>query len=200
MLPGESFALAGMSYGGLMARGILHERRERVRGLMLLVPPLNEKTPSRAMPPRTAPETEEEEEGWLAGLPEDEGEAFRTLAVRQTKEMWARFSAEIVPGRSLCDRDFLTGRFRERRYPLTADVDRPVAPYGIPALIVTGKQDALCGYEGPREALLPDFPEATFAVLDGAGHLAAMERTPVFQALAADWLERVGRCWMAGDR
>jgi pimeloyl-ACP methyl ester carboxylesterase len=193
VLPGETFALAAMSYGSLMARGILHERRDRVSGLMLLTPPLNEREGGRRTPPRTVVESEEGE--WLESLPEDEGAAFRTLAVRQTREMWERFAAEIVPGRSLCDRAFLTGPFRERRYPLSADVDHPAQPYKMPALIVTGKQDAVCGYEGPREVLLPAFPNATFAVLDGAGHLAAMERTTLFQALAADWLDRLEQAW-----
>ncbi|MFD0695142.1 alpha/beta fold hydrolase [Paenibacillus sp. GCM10027628] len=65
--------------------------------------------------------------------------------------------------------------------------------YAIPALILTGRQDAICGYQDPWQTLMNVFPRATFAVLDGAGHLLPMEQPNVFQALTLDWLERVDK-------
>ncbi len=35
------------------------------------------------------------------------------------------------------------------------------------------------------------FPRATFAVLDRAGHGLTMEQTGLFRALVAEWLDRV---------
>ena len=38
IIPGEQFIVCGYSYGGYIARGIVHSRRETVRGLMLVAP------------------------------------------------------------------------------------------------------------------------------------------------------------------
>jgi hypothetical protein len=47
------------------------------------------------------------------------------------------------------------------------------------------------GYERQLQ-LLPEFPRATVAVVDMAGHyLGRVERPKVFNALVCDWLERV---------
>ena len=45
VIPGQHFALAGESYGGYLARGIIHRRPELVAGLLLICPlivPLHE--------------------------------------------------------------------------------------------------------------------------------------------------------------
>ena len=61
----------------------------------------------------------------------------------------------------------------------------------ISCLILTGRQDALAGYEAAW-SLLPEFPRATFAALDLAGHwLGRVERPAPFHALLADWIDRM---------
>lgn len=40
-------------------------------------------------------------------------------------------------------------------------------------------------------ALMPRLERGTFAVLDGAGHLAQLEKSGLTGALTTDWLQRV---------
>jgi pimeloyl-ACP methyl ester carboxylesterase len=53
-----------------------------------------------------------------------------------------------------------------------------------------GRQDHVCGY---REAyqLLDNYPRASFAILDGAGHVLPFEQKTLFRALVSEWLDRV---------
>ena len=55
---------------------------------------------------------------------------------------------------------------------------------------MTARQDHLCGY---RDAwnLLDNYPRATFAVLDRAGHFVNIEQDVLCQALMREWLDRV---------
>ena len=54
-----------------------------------------------------------------------------------------------------------------------------------------GRQDSTVGYRGVR-SLIEEFPRATYAVIDMAGHhVGRIERSAVFQALVGDWLERM---------
>lgn len=55
---------------------------------------------------------------------------------------------------------------------------------------VNGRQDAMAGY-AEAMALLPAYPNATFAALDTAGHGLAWERPALFKALVRDWLGRL---------
>ncbi len=73
---------------------------------------------------------------------------------------------------------------------MTFDVDALPAPFPAPALFLTGRHDNWCGY---REAyqLLDNYPRATFAVLDRAGHALAVEQKTLFRALVNEWLDRV---------
>jgi len=61
-----------------------------------------------------------------------------------------------------------------------------------PSLIVAGRQDSTTGYLDAID-LLPQFPRATIAVLDSAGHGLAWERPELFDALLRDWLVRLAR-------
>jgi len=53
-------------------------------------------------------------------------------------------------------------------------------------------QDSACGYSGAWK-LLEQFPRATFAVLDGAGHMMWGEQPAVCSVLVSEWLDRVER-------
>jgi len=76
-------------------------------------------------------------------------------------------------------------------YQLPGELLRPGLPFDRPSLILTGRQDALAGYEAAW-SLLPEFPRATFAALDLAGHwLGRVERPAPFHALLADWIDRM---------
>jgi pimeloyl-ACP methyl ester carboxylesterase len=55
---------------------------------------------------------------------------------------------------------------------------------------VTGRQDSAVGYARAWE-MLEQFPHATFAVLDRAGHALPHEQPELVRALVTEWLNRV---------
>lgn len=69
-------------------------------------------------------------------------------------------------------------------------LSEPMADYGRPMLIMTGKQDIVTGYETANE-WHKRFPRATFVALDRAGHGLHLEQTALFNGLTHDWLNRM---------
>jgi pimeloyl-ACP methyl ester carboxylesterase len=59
-----------------------------------------------------------------------------------------------------------------------------------PTLIITWRQDNICGYRDALE-VLDLYPRASLAALDRAGHLLRGEQEPLFIALVNEWLDRV---------
>ena len=71
------------------------------------------------------------------------------------------------------------------------DLYRGRAKVRAPALFLFGRQDAPFRAQKYWE-LLPDFPQASFAVLDGAGHRLWTDRNDLACTLVREWLDRVG--------
>jgi len=183
--PGERFAVAGGSYGGYLARGILHERRAQIDGVFMFVPLIELDSAKRDLPTRQVLVREPD---IVAALEPDESFWLEQVSVVQTREMLAAFRTTIKP--SLASVDQALEERLEAHPAFSFDVDKLPEPFPAPTLILTGRQDSLCGY---REAwrLLDTYPRGTFAVLDRAGHGVAEEQPAVFRALVGEWLDRV---------
>lgn len=69
-------------------------------------------------------------------------------------------------------------------------LDELPQPFGGPALFLLGRQDHVVGYRDAWK-ILENFPRATFAVLDQAGHVPGIEQVQLCQALMSEWLDRV---------
>jgi pimeloyl-ACP methyl ester carboxylesterase len=194
VIPGERFLLAGESYGGYLARGIIWRMAERVAGLMLLCPAIEADYNKRTLPPKVVLK---KDESLLARLTPSEAEEFEDVNVVQTQEVWERFRDEILSGIRLADKPFLDW-FRENGYAFTFDVDKLQKPYPYPALILLGRQDTSVGY---RDALsiLENYPRASYVILDMAGHNLQIEQAGLFRALTMEWLDRVQDCSMNNE-
>jgi pimeloyl-ACP methyl ester carboxylesterase len=182
--PGERFVVAGTSYGGYLARGVVHRRRAQMDGLLLSVPVIETEPARRQLPQHRVLR---EDAQFLAALrPEESG--VRDVLVVQSLGALENFRRVIAPGGAAADHAFLA-RLREN-YAFSFDVDALPEPFAAPALFVAGRFDHWCGY---REAwqLLDHYPRATFAVLDRAGHGLVFEQRGLFRALASEWLDRV---------
>ena len=77
--------------------------------------------------------------------------------------------------------------------PSSFEVDTQPTLFGGPTLILTARQDHLCGYRDAWD-LLDNYPRATFAVLDRAGHFVNIEQDGLCHALMREWLDRVEEC------
>lgn len=182
--PGERFAVAGLSYGGYLARGIVHHRGSLVDGMMIGVPvieidPTKENLPGHKII--------HEDEAFLAALRPEEQDLPDMLTVQsmETLHVWRDY---LYPAMAIADNEFLNRL--SLNYAFSFEVDVLAKPFPAPALILTGRFDNWCGY---REAykLLENYPRGTFAVLDRAGHALYMEQKSIFQTLTGEWLDRV---------
>lgn len=180
VIPGQRFVLAGLSYGGYLARGVLYHRAASIDGLLLCAPAVTAPPAQDQLPPRT---TLVEDPALVARL--DPGIA--SLVVAQSPGV-VEAVREVQEEVQLADHSFLERL--EAGGPFSFDVDRLPAAFGSPTLILTGRQDHICGY---RDAwnLLDNYPRATFVVLDRAGHFVNIEQDTLCHALISEWLDRV---------
>jgi len=95
---------------------------------------------------------------------------------------------DVLAEVQLADHTFLARL--EEAGPFSFDVDRLPAPFGGPTLMLTARQDHICGYQDAWD-LLDNYPRATFAVLDRAGHFVNIEQEALCHALIHEWLDRV---------
>jgi pimeloyl-ACP methyl ester carboxylesterase len=176
----EPFLVVAQSYGGYLARGLVVRRPTQVAGLALICPLLTSGE-------HTGEHTPVEVAGDLDGLltPEQDAE-FRGYFVVQTRETAQRFLAAVAPVLGRFDGPAVE-RIMDGR--LVPDPDDGPA-FAAPTLIVTGRQDGVVGHAGQWE-LRDQYPHATFAALDRAGHALPHERPALLDALLADWLARV---------
>jgi pimeloyl-ACP methyl ester carboxylesterase len=182
--PGQRYVVAGSSYGGYLARGLIHEQGVMIDGLLLLVPAVEADESKQDLPGR---QVLVEDPQFLSALRPDE-DMIAKIAVVQSMERLESFRAVLQPAIAAADHAFLARL--EQHYPFSFPVDQLTSPFPGPALILTGRQDSICGY---RDAwrLLDNYPRGTFAVLDRAGHGLGNEQKALFQDLAGEWLGRV---------
>lgn len=186
VIPDTKFILAGLSYGGYIARGILHHRIELVSGLLLIVPRVVSHPSKRILPPKSVIVREEK---FLSELDAQLCGGFEEVAVVQTQSHWNRYVKEIVSGVDVVDNQFIE-RLQPTVDELSFDVDKLPTKFEKPTLIMVGRQDHCVGYQDAWN-ILENYPRATFAVLDRAGHALQIEQDNLFDALVNEWLNRV---------
>lgn len=179
VIPGQRFTLAGLSYGGYVARGVVHERAASIDGLLLVVPMVKSDSAQAQLPLRT-PLVEN------AALMEGLG-PVGSLVVVQTQPV-VDAARQVLAEVQTANHAFLDRI--EAAGPYTFDVDTLPAPLQAPALVLTARQDFICGYRDAWE-LLDNYPRATFATLDRAGHFVDLEQNALCHALIREWLDRV---------
>jgi pimeloyl-ACP methyl ester carboxylesterase len=179
---GEPFALAGTSFGAHLAQAYTLLHPERLAGLAMFVPSYGPRASIR--PEKTALFTEP---GVLDGVPEPLAGAFANAATVHSKAVLDAIATSVAPGGKIADHAFLRPVVKE---PLSYAERLNHMTYGGPVLIVAGRQDAMCGYV-EAWPIAEQFPRATFAVLDRAGHAMQIEQNKLLHALFGEWLARV---------
>lgn len=123
----------------------------------------------------------------ITSLAPEHVEDYSGVTVVQTVETARRYTEDVAPGVALADQVAMA-RIAQR-WELSKPPENG-APFQGPSLILTGRQDAATGY-ADAYPLLDHYPRASFAVLDRAGHNLQFEAPGLFEALVAEWLDRV---------
>jgi len=185
IIPGQHFVIAGESYGGYLARGIIKERTALVDGLLMICPVAKQDWRNVD----AALHVLEKDVAFLNTLSDADRAYFEGINVVQTERVWDKFRDDILSGLKIADYDFLENSVGQR-VSFSFDVDDLEKPYTQPTLMVMGRQDSVVGYRDQWD-LIENFPRASFVVLDKAGHNLQIEQDILFNALVKEWLERV---------
>jgi pimeloyl-ACP methyl ester carboxylesterase len=186
IIPNQHFVVAGESYGGYLARGIIKERTSQVDGLLLICPVAKQETLKDNLP---VLQVLEKDETFLSSLSAGDRQYFEGINVIQNQRVWERFSADILPGLKMADYAFLENSLGQH-VPYAVDVDLIEKPYRQPTLMVMGRQDSVVGYRDHWQ-LIENYPRASFMILDKAGHNLQIEQDLLFNALVKEWLDRI---------
>ena len=181
----QKFGVIGNSYGGYLSLGLVRKMPHRLLGAALLVPDLPDDFNNRQT---TDALTIVEDMSLFGNLQSDEQWIPGGL-VEHSQYALDEIRAHDMPGYRASDDDLLERL--NKNYLLPVEVRHASEPFVQPSLIALGHQDATVGYERQLQ-LLPEFPRATVAVVDMAGHyFGRVERPKVFNSLVRDWIERV---------
>lgn len=183
LFPNQKIILAGNSWGGYLAQGIVFKKPEIVNGLCLLAPV------TRALSKRTLPDhvVLVENKDVLKEFTDEDAEIFKNFIVVQNKTAAAKMKS-FIQQKVLGDVKFMD-RFYEN-YINLPDVEKLPKPFEKPSLIITGRQDSIVGFEN-QWGILKNYPRATYSVLDNTGHLLFWEQEQLTLNLFGEWLDRV---------
>lgn len=184
----QAFIIAGLSYGGYLARGIVRHFRQQIKGILLIVPVVDPDFKNRRLP---AHEVLYEETAFIKKLSPEVLQEARELSVVITEKGMARKAKEIFPAIERGDQIFLE-RYQKEGYKASYDVDEFNHTIMSPVCVIAGKQDSVVGFMDQYDLSL-QYKYSHFAALNEAGHDLNYEQEAVFNQLVISWLDQVLR-------
>lgn len=176
----QTFALAGLSMGGIVAMEIMRQAPERVTRLGLIdTNPLAE---ADAMKARRAPQIETAKAGGLPEIIKHEMKPnylatglHRSQILDLCMDMAIDLGVDAFVNQSVALRD------RQDQQEILKRVT-------VPTIVMCGEGDVLCPIE--RHQLMHDLIEgSTFEIIGGAGHLPTLEQADKVNTVLLRWLE-----------
>ena len=183
----KEFLLIGESYGGYLSRGIVSKCYKNIDGLMLLCPMIIPDDSKRTLPKRNLKFYDKK---FLESLDKNKRELFSEYMIITNEKLYKRFEKEVISGIEQANNDFIKKLRENYSFSFNVDEEIKMINFSKPSLFITGRQDNAVGYYDLYN-LLEDYPRATFAILDTAGHNLQIEQEEVFNSLFLNWLKRV---------
>lgn len=184
----NSFAVAGNSFGGQLAREMVARFSDQILGMALIAPVVVAREDRRRGVHRTFQSAGPSADLAAAG-PETVAE-FTSIAIEHSEAAWAAFLRYVDPGLASYDREF--ARQLLDSFELSVRPEDRFETFDRPSLVITGRQDQGVGYLDQFE-LLASYPRMTYVALDHAGHNVHLDQPDVSRALFGEWLRRMAR-------
>ncbi|MFX1242933.1 MAG: alpha/beta fold hydrolase [Promethearchaeota archaeon] len=187
IIPNKRFIIASESYGCYLARGLIHKRSEFIDGVLFICPLIVPQPNKRTLPKEFS--VLKRDNNLISSLSPSEVEELENSLIVQSLKNWERYKDEVQSGLKIADQVFLNNLF-EKGYPFSFNIDEILGRFDKPTLFLLGRQDIAVGY---RDAwsIIENYPRATFAILDQAGHNLQIEQEQLFNSLVLNWLDRV---------
>lgn len=185
----ERAVLVGNSSGGTLALEAALAHPERVSALILVAPWVYATRP-------TLPE-------WLASLPQmrrlslliarklGENGALMDLSYADATKISDARRAQFGIHTRIAGWDRAWGELLALSLSAPVTVSAHLAEVTIPVLLVSGETDRLVPIEDSRR-VAEALPDATFAVIEGCGHVPQEECPQAFAAVVGEWLDARG--------
>ncbi len=176
-----SFALAGLSMGGIVAMEVYRQAPKRVTRLALL--DTNPKAEVKAVAKNREPQIAKVRAGQLRAVMRDE---MKPNYLTDGPRMGQILDLCMAMADALGPEVFVNQSRALQSRPDQQDTLRQV---NVPTLILCGEDDALCPIH--RHALMHELiPGSTFKIVQNAGHLPTLEQPDITNEALAQWLNQ----------
>jgi pimeloyl-ACP methyl ester carboxylesterase len=180
----ERYLLAGCSYGGYLAAGLVRRDPAPVAGLLLVCAGVRIRPEYRDLRDVLAPSPQRD---WLAEVPDGLRDHFRRAVGHQTRSVADRISRAIANG-GPSDERYLEA-LRSAGYQLS---DEGVSlSYAGSVCMLAGREDRVAGFRD-QFAALSRYPKGSYLTMSTAGHYLPFEQPERFTTVVLDWLTQAG--------
>ncbi|MDN6202387.1 MAG: alpha/beta hydrolase [Micrococcaceae bacterium] len=163
----RKFAVLGHSLGGVLAAHLAITFGDQMSGMALLAPVVHPRPRDRTVPEKRVLHRDQK---FLGLLDPQDARDFEGMAILHTAEAWAAFRDAALPGiRAANARAVMQLSRRYHLAPEAGPGSRAAATVSPRTLILAGRHDHVVGF-ADQEDLLLRYPQATYVVLEDAGH------------------------------
>ncbi len=179
-VPFESFALAGLSMGGMVSMALVRAAPQRVQRLALLDTNARPDTPERTRERLEFLAFAEREHGF--------GVIHRLMMPRILHPSRLSDAILVRAIEAMADRVGLAGYRNQQTAVMHRPDSRPhLAAIACPTLVLCGREDGLTPLEF-HEEIATAIPGAELRVVEHCGHMSTMERPDAVNAALRSWL------------
>jgi pimeloyl-ACP methyl ester carboxylesterase len=180
----EPYLLAGCSYGGYLATGLIRRAPAPAAGLLLVCAGVKIRPEDRDLREVLVPSPQRD---WLADVPDGLRDHFRRAVGHQTRTVADRIARAIA--RNGPSDDGYLEALRSTGYQLSDE--GAAMHYAGSVCLLAGREDRVAGFLD-QFAALSRYPKGSYLAMSRAGHYLPFEQPERFKAVLLDWLAQTG--------
>lgn len=180
----KPFLLVGQSYGGYLSLGLMYQRSESIAGVFLICPCIIGDRRKRNLPvqaKKVQPSIE-----FSADIDKEEFADFLSMTELINETTWRRYREEILPGLQSADKTFIES-YQGEGYSFSFESEFGEMTFDAPVFILASKQDYCVGFEDAYK-IGKKLPNASYFVVNRAGHNLLIEQPEVLETSLLSWL------------